>query len=60
MLLASFAAGSLVALHGLQAPFLAAGAAFVAAAALWIWSFPKPRPAHVHLDPKDSPHAPAA
>lgn len=62
VLLASFTAGSLVAVYGLQAPFVVAGAAFALAAALWGWSFRKPHAAHTPatLDPEKSPHAPAA
>ena len=67
VLLASFAAGSLVATHGLQAPFMVACAAFLLAAALWLWGFPKPHrvhtsavPAPATLDPEKSRHAPAA
>ena len=67
VLLASFAAGSLVAAYGLQAPFWVACAAFMSAAALWWWSFPKPHLVHtaagtapVPLDPEKSHHAPVA
>jgi predicted MFS family arabinose efflux permease len=63
VLLASFTAGSLVSAHGLQAPFVAAAMAFVAAAALWFWAFPmshrgpdRPSPA----DTEESRHVPAA
>lgn len=61
VLLASFTAGSLVATHGLQAPFVVAGAAFLLAAALWRWRFAGPRAAaSFHPEPEKSSHAPAA
>jgi predicted MFS family arabinose efflux permease len=62
VLIASFTAGSLVSLYGLQAPFAVACASFGLAALLWRWSFPArprsaPLPSH---DPEKPDHAPAA
>ncbi|MDR7151667.1 putative MFS family arabinose efflux permease [Hydrogenophaga palleronii] len=62
VLIASFTAGSLVSVYGLQAPFIVACAGFVLAAALWLWSFPA-TPSRTPLPTQDTEkpdHAPVA
>lgn len=61
VLLASFTAGSLVATHGLRAPFVVACVAFLLAAALWRWRFAGSRAAtSFPTEPEKPSHASAA